>query len=131
VTEYQQLLQRFEKVFDMIGEVQKDITQIKITMTENTVIVKEHERRSLSAEKWLTQLQAATNALEKEYLMLKGQLKTLIEEKKSAKESIKETEKTLNIFRSIPEILKFFALLAGTASALYGAYALIEKMVNK
>jgi methyl-accepting chemotaxis protein len=128
----------FEFLREQISQINKNVekladSQIKMNsvLIENTVIVKEHERRSTAFEGWAAKFEERMGSLNLGMSNVNSELIRIDEELKPIRSHVKKVSKIINFIDGVPVLLKFTVLVFTILSAMYGAFLVIHSLMPR
>ena len=121
----------FERIYDLIGGVKDELSEMKVTLAENTVIMKEHHKRSTRLETIVEAMKKPLEAITTKVLALDKDIVAIGAVMKPVTSHVEKIDKILIRFSAVPMIMKLLLFLFGFATSGLGCYSLYVKFFVK
>lgn len=120
-----------ENISTKIEKLNDKQEAMNVVLTENTVIVKEHERRSTTHEKWAEKTEERFNTALNNITVIDSNVRRIDDDLVPIKKHVKKVAKVFNFLTGIPVVLKIAIMIITIASSVYGICVLIFQLMSK
>lgn len=119
-----------ENVNSNVISVNKEITELKVNVAENNVILEQHHARSTHLEGIVDVVRESMNELTNKTVAINTNVKNIDNDLRPIKQHVKKVNRYITLVNGIPLVFKFIISLFVLTSSGYGFYSVIVKLLK-
>lgn len=117
------LKEQIKTLNDSVVKLSDHQVEMNNVLIENTVIVKEHERRSLAIEGWAKEANTFLQTIS-------SKIESIDKEIDPIQTHVQKVSKIVNFLDGVPVVLKVTVFVLTIISSLYGAFVIIHTLMS-
>lgn len=128
----------FEFLKEQISQINKNVEKLadsqadmNTVLIENTVIVREHERRSTAIESWASKFESRMGNFTSGLNTLNNDCIRIEKDLTPIKNHVKRVNKIVNFMDGVPVVLKVTVLVLTIVSSMYGFFMVIHTLMPR
>lgn len=119
-----------EKVNENVISVNKELTNLKVNVGQNNIILEQHHARSTNLEGIVEKVKEALTELTKKIIAINTSVRSVDADLKPIKMHVRKVNRYITLVTGVPLFFKFLFGVFVFVSSGYGFYNIIVKWLN-